>query len=166
MISTQDAAERLNQRNVGIGLLSFTPLPSPKIISQFRDLADVKAALLATSCIPLYFSPSPVSFFRGFPAIDGFFSTKRSDFGAPATTATITVRVAPFDADLVRLDGISISPSSNDDLSALLKCALGSPPVDDTYLIDLFDKGQADADRWLESGGLDLALATAAGARL
>ena len=178
-----DVAERLNNREapVGVGLLRFQPFPCVwffsssvifskkrrgEVVTNFEDLKDVKAALVATSCIPFYFSPSPVAMFRGWPALDGFFGQPRPNFGAPdAPGAKVTVRIAPFEAKRVRLVGESISPSApkagDPDLSDLLACALGNPPVSDKFLVDLFHRGAKDAESWLDRGGLQRAIENA-----
>lgn len=76
-------ATRLNERvgSVSIAITRFTPFPQGELVSTYNDATDVKRALLATSCIPFYFAPSPFVFFRGWPAVDGFFAVPRTYFG-------------------------------------------------------------------------------------
>lgn len=149
-----DACERLNAREarVGVGITRFTPLPRGQVVTVFSDNADVKNALLATSCIPFYFGRSPFVLYRGWPAVDGFFATPKSEFGAPdAPGANTTVRICPFEARRIGLAGDSISPPRRGGprLKSLVSCALGSPPADPDFLIQLYEQGKADADRWL-----------------
>mmetsp|Transcript_20331 Transcript_20331/g.26349 ORF Transcript_20331/g.26349 Transcript_20331/m.26349 type:complete len:269 (+) Transcript_20331:114-920(+) len=149
----EDAADRLSYNGLGIAVLRFQPLPRAQLITYFKDNTDLKSALLATSCIPFYFSYSPFELFRGTPAIDGFFATPRNQFGAPdVPNATKTIRISPFYAPDVGIEGPTICPASRNDLelSTLLSCALGNPPASDSFLRSLFELGCHDAQTWLD----------------
>lgn len=147
------AADRLNARAAPVALAVTQILPRPRalLVSRFDDAADVKAAILATSCIPFYFDARPALPFRGGVAVDGVFAVRRRFFGAPDTGADATVRVCPFPAGPVglRSDHV-IAPDDGDaDPVALAKVALAAPPAATDALRALFDRGRRDADRWL-----------------
>ena len=146
------SAARLTGRraSVSVAVTQFRPLPTPLFASTFEDKDDVKQALLATSCIPFYFKGArPFVSFRGFPAVDGYFASPRRCFGAPDTAARRTIRVCPFPAATIGLDGADVISPADASLSSLLACALGAPPVADAYLEELFDRGARDAEAFL-----------------
>lgn len=164
----ENAADSLNSRpgKVEIAITRFTPFPRGEAISNFTGASDLKSALLATSCIPFYFSKSPFVFYRQWPAVDGIFASPTSYFGAPELSrASKTVRICPFEASSVGLRGESITPSLRrrrqkkssspppPPLGDLVACALGSPPVDDDFLLRLFEQGRADAEIYLDQEG-------------
>ena len=147
------SAARLSERptTVSVAVTQFKPLPTPLLASSFTDQDDVKRALLATSCIPFYFKGlRPYVTFRGAPAVDGFFAVERKYFGAPECDAQRTIRVCPFPASTIGLEAEDVIAPSDASLGSLLQCALGAPPVDDSYLEGLFARGAADAGKFLD----------------
>ena len=147
------SAARLSERptTVSVAVTQFRPLPTPLLASSFTDQEDIKQALLATSCIPFYFKGlRPYVTFRGAPAVDGFFAVERRLFGAPDTGARRTIRVCPFPAATIGLEADDVIAPADASLGSLLQCALGAPPVDDSYLEGLFARGAADAEKFLD----------------
>ena len=167
----ETSVARINDRAapVTVAVTRFAPLPTPTFVSRFNDLADLRQAVLATSCIPydsvwqprrvcradwtqcgrFYFAKAPCIFYRGAPAVDGFFASPREYFGAPETTAARTIRICPFPAASVGLasaDVIAPAPAEAD-MGQLFACALGDPPATDDFLRALYARGQRDAPR-------------------
>mmetsp|Transcript_7004 Transcript_7004/g.20556 ORF Transcript_7004/g.20556 Transcript_7004/m.20556 type:complete len:293 (+) Transcript_7004:189-1067(+) len=151
----ESSVARINERAapVTVAVTRFTPLPTPTFISQFNDLADLRQAVLATSCIPFYFAKAPCIFYRGVPAVDGFFAVPRKYFGAPETSAARTIRICPFPKAAVGLASEDVIAPADADLGALFACALGDPPATDGDLRALYARGQRDAREFVERAG-------------
>eukprot|EP01013_Petalomonas_cantuscygni_P010405 TRINITY_DN2348_c0_g1_i1.p1 TRINITY_DN2348_c0_g1~~TRINITY_DN2348_c0_g1_i1.p1 ORF type:complete len:404 (+),score=62.13 TRINITY_DN2348_c0_g1_i1:30-1241(+) len=67
---------------------------SPHVVDHFESRADLEAALVATSFLFCVSGPTPHTFFRGYPVIDGGYSTSMSDVCHPGVNRC--VRVSAF----------------------------------------------------------------------
>ncbi len=115
----QDAHVRLNKRpspvTVGVTQLALAPLPRlflrPQAIQTFTSREDLIECLLASCCVPFWFTPGPFVSCRGAPAVDGYFSVPTHRFGCPYVPSQRTVLVSPFPAPAVARGG---SPGSEE----------------------------------------------------
>lgn len=112
----KDAHLRLNNRpgpvTVGVTQLALSPLfIRPQAIQTFTSREDLVECLLASCCVPFWFTPGPFVSCRGTPAIDGYFSVPRHRFGCPYVPSQRTVLVSPFPASAIARGG---SPSTEE----------------------------------------------------
>lgn len=153
-----ELVDYLNSRpaSLRIAVTQLSPLPRGLLVDSFETLDDLKQSFLATCCIPFYFAKTPTVMFRGLPAVDGFFASPREVFGAPDTTAELTIRVCPFPG-VLQAGRYVICPERDDmnpeELTSLFQAALGSPVAEDSVLMDLFEQGLTDSSTWVKTYG-------------
>ncbi|VTZ67092.1 patatin-like phospholipase, putative [Plasmodium chabaudi chabaudi] len=114
----KDSYKYLNDRlgNVFVGITQILPYYKRLNINNFYDDSDLKDAIVASCNIPMYISNNVFANFRNKKCIDGFFSTKRKDFGCPNTKTERIIKVSPFDAEYLGIENKNnsvISPQLN-----------------------------------------------------
>ncbi|SCM05597.1 conserved Plasmodium protein, unknown function [Plasmodium chabaudi adami] len=114
----KDSYKYLNDRlgNVFVGITQILPYYKRLNINKFYDDSDLKDAIIASCNIPMYISNNIFANFRNKKCIDGFFSTKKKDFGCPNTKTERIIKVSPFDAEYVGIENKNnsvISPQLN-----------------------------------------------------
>ncbi|SOV73798.1 conserved Plasmodium protein, unknown function [Plasmodium sp. gorilla clade G3] len=99
----EDSYIYLNNRigNVFVGITQILPYYKKLNINNFYDDNDLISAIIASCNIPMYLSSNIFVNFRNKKCIDGFFSTKKKDFGCPNTRTERIIKVSPFDSDYV-----------------------------------------------------------------
>ncbi|CRG94389.1 conserved Plasmodium protein, unknown function [Plasmodium gallinaceum] len=102
----KDSYKFLNKRtgNVFVGITQILPFYKKLNINKFYDDNDLISAIIASCNIPMYLSSNIFVNFRNKKCIDGFFSTKKKDFGCPNTKTDRTIKVSPFDSDYVGIE--------------------------------------------------------------
>ncbi|CAD2097179.1 conserved Plasmodium protein, unknown function [Plasmodium vinckei petteri] len=114
----KDSYKYLNDRlgNIFVGITQILPYYKRLNINKFYDDSDLKDAIIASCNIPMYISNNIFANFRNKKCIDGFFSTKKKDFGCPNTKTERIIKVSPFDAEYVGIENKNnsvISPQLN-----------------------------------------------------
>mmetsp|Transcript_26741 Transcript_26741/g.59823 ORF Transcript_26741/g.59823 Transcript_26741/m.59823 type:complete len:252 (-) Transcript_26741:723-1478(-) len=93
--------------------------PMNVLADEFESAEDLKRVIKASSMVPFFSTPWPVTFCRGGMAVDGFFTQPRGRFGCPETGAPRTVTVSVFPHRLIGLEASSkrdsISPQVDSD---------------------------------------------------
>ncbi|KEG00550.1 hypothetical protein YYE_04734 [Plasmodium vinckei vinckei] len=114
----KDSYKYLNDRlgNIFVGITQILPYYKRLNINEFYDDSDLKDAIIASCNIPMYISNNIFANFRNKKCIDGFFSTKKKDFGCPNTKTERIIKVSPFDSEYVGIENKNnsvISPQLN-----------------------------------------------------
>lgn len=170
-ILPQDAHQRLNARpgrvRVAVTELQFNRPQAPfrpQVIESFASREDLIEVLLASCCVPFWFTQlPPYVTCRGVPSVDGFFAVPTSRFGCPDLPSPVNVLVCPFRADSIRRGRTPgeeeettdwLSPQLDPDPSRagmrqLLRDALTANSREG--VLRYFELGRRDAARWIES---------------
>lgn len=120
--------------------------PRGLLVDQFDSKEDLINAVITSSFVPGYLSPKPATMYRNRLCIDGGLT-----LFMPPTAAAKTVRVCPFPAAKMGLEGIGISPDCNPknrqaSPRELFNWAL--EPASDHVINRLFEQGYQDAAVW------------------
>ncbi|CAM9423031.1 unnamed protein product [Heterosigma akashiwo] len=165
-----DVADLLNNRPGGCGVVvtEMSPLPRGRVVTEFRSRRDVVELLLASCCVPFWFTPGPAIMCRGRPHVDGFFAFPREAFGCPdlgPAGAATTVRVLPFPSASLGMQstvpGDILSPDIDPEFPYAFQelLALALSTYDGALLRGLHGAGEAHAGRWaaalIGGGNLD-----------
>ncbi|KAL6842910.1 hypothetical protein ACP4OV_027223 [Aristida adscensionis] len=143
---------RCNGR-IRVAITQLSWRPRGLLVDQFDSKEDVINAIITSSFIPGYLAPRPATFFRNRLCIDGGLT-----LFMPPTSASETVRICPFPASRLGLEGIGISPDCNPENRAsprqLFNWAL--EPAEDEILDRLYELGYQDAAIWAEQKSAEL----------
>lgn len=148
---------------VGLAYKEILPRYRPVVQTQFADQMDLVNAVCHSSMFPFFASRWPCAVDtrgRRIPrlVVDGFFTVPRDRFGCPDfAMANVTVDreilVCPFPQERIRLDAVDvsncISPSTEYDSGQMGRLfRLATEPSSREELVELYDSGFADAERW------------------